>query len=58
MYADDFSDDNGSDAEETISVELVERVVAEIDHRDDADEDALLCGLLCAAWPAARAQLQ
>jgi hypothetical protein len=57
MHADDFSDDNPG-AGEAISVELVERVVAEIDDREDADEDALLCHLLCAAWPAARSQLQ
>ena len=37
---------------------LVARVVRDIDSRSQAEHDVLLADLLCAAWPAARAQMQ
>jgi hypothetical protein len=37
---------------------LIARVVRDIDSRGQAEHDVLLADLLCAAWPAARAQRQ
>jgi hypothetical protein len=37
---------------------LVSRAVSEIDERGEDQSDALLCALLCAAWPERLAQDQ
>jgi hypothetical protein len=40
------------------AVDLVERVIREIDAHDFGDADLLLTDLMCAAWPTRLAQSQ
>ena len=43
---------------DSITAELVTRVVEDIDTSSEEQIDALLCDLLCAAWGSVRAQNQ
>jgi hypothetical protein len=58
MDFDRSGEDPGSDQLEPVDAELVARTLQDIDERSWSDQEALLSALLCAAWPAPRAQMQ